>query len=317
MPEPQPSIPNLVRPSVTSQRLASGAQLALTGVVINAVLAAMKVTAGVVGNSYALIADGIESTLDIFGSLVIWGGLQIAAKPPDIEHPYGHGKAEPLAAVAVSVTVIAAGIALAIQSVREIVTPHHAPAPFTLVVLILVVVAKELLFRRVVQIGHEISSTAVKADAWHHRSDAITSAAAFVGISIALLGGPGYEPADDWAALLACGLICWNGVKILIPALHETMDTAPPQQFEQEIRGIASAVPGVLALDQCRVRKMGLDLFVDLHVEVDETLTVREGHTIAHAVKDALRAANPAIVDVLIHIEPAGTAMAPENSNPR
>jgi cation diffusion facilitator family transporter len=317
MPEPQPSIPNLARPSLTSQRLASGAQLALTGVVINAVLAAMKVTAGVVGNSYALIADGIESTLDIFGSLVIWGGLQIAAKPPDIEHPYGHGKAEPLAAVAVSVTVIAAGIALAIQSVREIVTPHHAPAPFTLVVLILVVVAKELLFRRVVQIGHEISSTAVKADAWHHRSDAITSAAAFVGISIALIGGPGYEPADDWAALLACGLICWNGVKILIPALHETMDTAPPQQLEQEIRVTAAAVPGVLALDKCRVRKMGLDLFVDLHVEVDETLTVREGHTIAHAVKDALRSANPAIVDVLIHIEPAGTAMDPDGSPPR
>jgi cation diffusion facilitator family transporter len=279
--------------------------MALTGVVVNTVLAAMKITAGTVGNSYALIADGIESTLDIFGSLVIWGGLQIASRPPDQSHPYGHGKAEPIAAVAVSMFLIFAAIGLAIQSVREIVTPHHAPAPFTLLVLVVVVIAKEILFRKVVHIGQEISSTAVKTDAWHHRSDAITSIAAFIGISIALIGGEEYAPADEWAALLACGLIGWNGVRLLMPALHETMDTAPPQQFEAEVRGVAAGVEGVVALDKCYIRKMGLDMFVDIHVEVDGNLTVRDGHRIAHAVKDALREANPAIADVLVHIEPA------------
>lgn len=279
--------------------------MALTGVVVNTVLAGVKISAGVVGHSYALIADGIESTLDIFGSLVIWGGLQIAAKPPDTSHPYGHGKAETISAIVVALTLIAAAIGLAIESVREILTPHHAPAPFTLAVLVAVVLAKEVLFRKVIQLGEEISSTAVKADAWHHRSDAITSAAAFVGILIALVGGPGYEPADDWAALLACGLIGWNGVHLLVPALHEIMDIAPPKHLEEQVRTVAAAVPGVIAIDKCRLRKMGLDLFVDIHVEVDGELSVREGHQIAHRVKDALRDANPAIVDVLVHIEPA------------
>lgn len=300
----------------TSRRIASGARMALTGVVINIVLAGGKVTAGILGHSYALIADGIESTLDVFGSLVIWAGLQIAAKPADSTHPYGHGKAEPLAAIVVSLGLIAAASALGIQSIHEIHTPHHAPKPFTLVVLIVVVIAKELLFRRVIQVGTEISSTAVKTDAWHHRSDAITSIAAFVGISIALIGGPGYEPADDWAALFACGLIGWNGIRLLMPAIHEIMDVAPPQSLQDDVCSVATTVPGVAALDQCRIRKMGLDLFVDLHVEVDGELTVREGHRIAHEVKDALRAANPAIVDVLVHIEPAGGVAGSSSSGP-
>lgn len=280
--------------------------MALLGVVVNTLLAGLKITAGVIGHSYALIADGIESTLDIFGSLVIWGGLHIAARPPDTSHPYGHGKAETIATIIVALSLLAAAIGIAVESIREIMTPHHAPAPFTLAVLVAVVFAKEVLFRRVIQLGEEISSSAVKADAWHHRSDAMTSAAAFIGILIALVGGPGYESADDWAALLACGLIGWNGIRLLVPALHEIMDIAPPKYLEDEVRAVAAAVPGVVAIDKCLLRKMGLDLFVDIHVEVDGELTVREGHHIAHRVKDALRAANPAIVDALVHIEPAG-----------
>ncbi|RYD74771.1 MAG: cation transporter [Verrucomicrobiaceae bacterium] len=295
-------MPNSPKP--TARRLAAAARLALTGALINTALAGLKITAGILGHSYALVADGIESTLDIFGSLIIWGGLQIAARPPDVSHPYGHGKAEPIAAIVVSFALIAAAIGIAIQSIREILTPHHAPAPYTLIVLVTVVIAKEFLFRKVIEVGEEISSTAVKTDAWHHRSDAITSAAAFVGILIALVGGPGYEAADDWAALLACGLIGWNGVHLLMPALHETMDMAPPNHVQDEVRAVAEKVPGVVAIDQCRMRKMGLDLFVDIHVEVNANLTVRDGHRIAHQVKDALREANPAIVDVLVHIEP-------------
>jgi cation diffusion facilitator family transporter len=281
-----------------------GAQLALLGVVVNIALAAVKITAGVLGHTYALIADGIESTLDIFGSLAIWLGLKVASEPPDETHPYGHGKAEPVAAVAVALLVIAAAFGLAVQSFHEIVTPHHAPAPFTLAVLVLVVLVKETLFRKVAHAAAQLGSSAVKTDAWHHRSDAITSAGAFIGISIALLGGKGWEPADDWAALFTCGIIGYNGWRLLVPALHEIMDTAPSKVIEEEVRAAAAAVPGVAEVEKCRVRKMGMDHFVDLHIGVSAELTVREGHRIAHAVKDAIRAGNPAIADVLVHIEP-------------
>ena len=289
----------------TRRHLEAGAHLALLGVLINCVLACVKIGAGFIGHSYALIADGIESTLDIFSSLVIWGALMLASRPADATHPYGHGKAEPLAAVAVSLLIVTAALGLAAESIREILTPHHAPAPFTLVVLVFVVIIKEWLFRRVVHASEKIGSTAVKTDAWHHRADAITSVAAFIGISIALIGGPGFEPADDWAALFACLLIGFNGWRLLRPALDEIMDIAPPPEVLESVRKLAVQVPGVTAIDDCRVRKMGLDYYVDLHVEVNGDLSVREGHEIAHAVKDTIRDANPAVVDVLVHVEPA------------
>ena len=291
--------------SLTTQKLESGAQLAIVGIFVNAALAAAKIAAGLIGNCYVLIADGIESMLDIFGSLIIWFGLKVAAEPPDDDHPYGHGKAEALAAIVVALTVLAAAVGLAVQSIREIVTPHHAPAPFTLIVLVAVVLIKETLFRKVIQASVEIGSTAVKTDAWHHRSDAITSVAAFVGISIALIGGPGWEPADDWAALLACGLIAFNGWRLLLPALQETMDTAAPAELRNDVVRLAGGVAGVAEIEKCRIRKAGLEYFVDIHVGVAGELTVREGHRIAHEVKDAIRTAQPAIADVLVHIEPS------------
>ena len=288
----------------TKRRLRTGQELAVIGIVVNAALAGIKIAAGMVGNTYALIADGFESTLDIFSSLIIWYGLKLAAEPPDEDHPYGHGKAEPVAAIVVSLVLIAASVGLAIQSVREILTPHHTPAPFTLGVLLIVVLVKEFLFRKIHAAGTTIESGALKSDAWHHRSDAVTSAAAFIGISIALMGGPGWESADDWAALMACGFIAWNGWKLFKPALYETMDSAPPSDMVQQVRAVAASVPGVSALDRCLIRKSGLEFFVDLHVGVEATLTVREGHRIAHEVRNAVRASNPAITDVLVHIEP-------------
>jgi cation diffusion facilitator family transporter len=204
----------------------------------------------------------------------------------------------------VSLVVLATALALAVQSVREILTPHHAPKPFTLAVLLGVVLVKEFLFRKVLDVADSTESGAVKTDAWHHRADAITSIAAFIGISIALLGGPGWEPADDWAALFACGLIGYNGWRLLVGAMHETMDSAPAPELAASVRTVAAGVPGVSALDRCLIRKSGLELFVDLHVGVNPDLSVREGHRIAHAVRDAVRAANPAISEVLVHIEP-------------
>lgn len=273
--------------------------------IVNLVFAAAKILGGLIGNAYVLIADGIESSLDIAGSLVIWGGLKFAARPPDETHPYGHGKAEPIAAVIVAFGVLVAALGLAYESIREIRTPHHGPAPFTLAILIVVIMVKEILFRYVNRIGRDVESTAVQTDAWHHRSDALTSAAAFIGISVALIGGKGWESADDWAALFACGVIGANGVRLLRPALYEIMDTAPRGEIVDRVRSAAAAVPGVIEVEKSFVRKMGLSFYVDLHVRVNERITVRQGHDIAHEVKRAIQQTDARIADVLVHVEPA------------
>lgn len=275
------------------------------GMAVNILLAIIKIVAGMLGNCYALIADGIESTADIVSSLVVWTGLKIAAVPADDDHPYGHGKAESIAGMVVSLALLGAAAFIAVQSVREIITPHHAPAAFTLVVLLLVIATKEVLYRYVFQVGDELTSTAVKGDAWHHRSDAITSAAAFVGILVALIGGPGYETADDWAALVACSVIVFNGCKILRNALHEIMDAAVPRPQQLRVRDLASQVPGVVRIEKCRIRKSGLGLLVDIHVEVDGDLSVRDGHGIGHEVVDRLKASSMSVLDVVVHVEPA------------
>jgi len=283
----------------------AGARVALLGLVINVVLAAVKIVAGVVGHAYVLIADGMESALDVAGSIVIWGGLTVAARPPDRTHPYGHGKAEPIAALVVAICVLAAAIGLAIESVREILTPHHGPAPFTLAILVVVIVIKEFLFRYVNRIGQDLESTAVRTDAWHHRSDALTSGAAFIGISVALIGGERWQSADDWAALFACAVIATNGVLLALPAFQEIMDTAPAGKIVKSILAVASSVPGVVEVEKCYARKMGLDYYVDLHVGVDGNVSVHQGHEIAHRVKSAIQQSDSRVADVLVHIEPA------------
>lgn len=279
----------------------------LIGIAVNLFLAAIKGTAGIVGHSYALIADAVESTMDVASSLIVWLGLRYSVKPPDDNHPYGHGKAEPLAAMAVSLALFAAAAGVAVESVREIRLPHHAPAPYTLIVLVIVIVVKETLFRYVLKIGDSTSSTAVKSDAWHHRSDALTSAAAFVGISIALIGGAGYESADDWAALFAAFIIALNAYLLLRPALDELTDAKPDPALEAQVRSVAQQNPHVIGTHKCHVRKMGFDYYVDLDVIVDGNMTVTRGHDIAHEVQNAIRAANPLFSKVLIHVEPPGT----------
>jgi cation diffusion facilitator family transporter len=274
------------------------------GIIGNVILAVIKGLAGFFGNSYALIADAIESTSDVFSSIIVLIGLKISSKPKDSDHPYGHGKAEPIVAIVVSLTLLAAAVTIVYQSIQEIITPHHTPAPFTLLVLVLVVTVKETLFRYVLKVGAEVQSTAVKTDAWHHRSDAITSVAAFIGISIALIFGKGYEAADDWAALLASGIIAYNAYNLFKPALAEIMDAAPKANLEKDVREITLSVEGVYDMEKCLIRKMGFDYFVDLHVIVDGNLSVREGHIIAHNVKDALLKTKLRINDVIIHIEP-------------
>lgn len=301
-----------MEPLTAQQRMAQqGMRSTLIGIGANLVLAATKGTAGVIGHSYALIADAIESTMDIASSLIVWLGLRYSVKPPDDNHPYGHGKAEPLAAMAVSLALFAAAAGIAIESVREIRLPHHAPAPFTLVVLVGVILVKETLFRYVFKVGDHTRSTAVKSDAWHHRSDALTSLGAFVGISLALIGGPGYESADDWAALFAAFIISLNAYSLLRPALDELTDAKPDPALERQVRDVAQQHPDVIGTHKCHVRKMGFDYYVDLDVIIDGDLTVTRGHDIAHDVQNAIRAANPLFSKVLIHVEPPATARRP------
>jgi cation diffusion facilitator family transporter len=294
----------------TSLKLESGARLALAGVGLNVALCVVKITAGVFGHSYALIADGFESMLDIVSSLLIWAGLKIAARPADDSHPYGHGKAEPVAAIIGSVMILGAALALAVESVQALYAPRAAPHPYTLAVLVVVIVVKEWQARRVKKLAAQTSSIAMESDATHHRGDAITSASAFIGITISLIGGKGYEAADSWAALFACVIIAYNGFQIFWPSLRDLMDTAPPRDFVQHIREAALTVPGVAATEQCRIRKMGLEFYVDLHIKVDGSISVTAGHEIAHNVKDAVRTTVPEVADVLVHVEPAGERVA-------
>jgi cation diffusion facilitator family transporter len=294
----------LKKPKLQS-RFDRGVSTVLVGLSSNVILAVIKIITGIIGNSYALLADGIESTLDIFSSAVVLGGLKISSLPPDENHPYGHGKAESLAAMATSLILAMAGIGIAIKSVFGIMQPRHAPAFFTLIVLVGVIIVKEILFRFLFSVGKSVNSLSITAEAWHHRSDALTSVAAFIGISIAIIGGRGYENADDWAALAASGIIIFNGINMLRHAVKEIMDYAPNPETEDAIRSIAGRVLGVAAIEKCRVRKSGLTLFVDIHVQVNGNMQVRQAHTIAHEVKDALIISSLGIADVLVHIEPA------------
>jgi cation diffusion facilitator family transporter len=271
---------------------------------VNAFLAIIKLIAGIVGNTYALVADAVESTADIFASLVVWGGLRVATRDPDEDYPFGYGKAESVAAAVVSMMLLAAALGIAFEAVREIRTPHKTPAPWTLLVLIAVLFVKFVLFRRTLSIGEAAGSTAGKADAWHHLSDAITSAAAFIGISIALWGGAGWEEADDWAALFASTVIFYNGLLLMRPALHDLMDRKPGGQIIGSVRNAAEQVPGVKAVEKLTARKAGLVYYVDIHVQADPSMSLHDSHELSGAVKSAIRRQVPSVAGVLVHMEP-------------
>lgn len=270
----------------------------------NAGLALLKGVTGYFGNSYAMIADAIESVSDIFSSLLVLFGLKYASRPADKNHPYGHGRAEPLVTFLVVGFLLTSAVIIAYQSIQNIKTPHELPEAYTLIVLGVIIGIKEVFYRIVKRRGEQTHSSAIKADAWHHRSDAITSLAAFIGISVALILGKGYESADDWAALFACGIIAYNSYRIFRPALGEIMDEHVYDELIGKIRELSKNVAGVIDTEKCLIRKTGMKYHVDLHIIVDAGITVKEGHIIAHAVKDHLQKALIQLADVLIHVEP-------------
>ncbi len=270
----------------------------------NTSLAIVKGLTGYFGNSYAMMADAIESTSDIFSSLLVLFGIKYSTRPADKNHPYGHGRAEPLVTFLVVGFLVASAVVIAYQSIEHIKTPHELPKPYTLIVLGVIILIKETFYRIVKRRGEQTHSTSIKADAWHHRSDAITSLAAFIGISIALLLGKGYEMADDWAALLASGIILYNSYLIFRPALGEIMDEQLYDALILRIRDLSKDVEGVIDTEKCLIRKTGMKYHVDLHVIVSAHITVKEGHLIAHNLKDYLQKQLIQLADVLIHVEP-------------
>lgn len=273
-------------------------------IVGNTSLALVKGIAGYFGNSYALIADAIESTTDIFASFLVLFGIKYSNRPADKNHPYGHGRAEPLITFLVVGFLITSATIIAYESIKNINTPHKLPEPWTLFVLGGIIIWKELSFRWVMRKSKETNSSSLKADAWHHRSDAITSVAAFIGISVALLAGKGYESADDWAALFASGFILYNSYLIFRPALGEIMDEHLYDDLVDEIRKVALHVDGIVGTEKCFIRKAGMQYHVDLHAIVDASISVKKGHELAHKLKDTLREEIPDLGHVLIHIEP-------------
>lgn len=282
-----------------------GLKTTLIGIVVSALLAIIKGVGGVFGHSYALIADAIESASDVVTSGMLWAGLKWSSKPPDENHPYGHGKVEALVAIGIAIALTIAAVIIVRDSILHILEPHKSPASYTLIILVAVVTTKELLYRYVLKTGDEINSLAVKADAFHHRSDAITSIAAFIGISIALIGGKGFEIADDFAALIAAGFIFYNAYKIGRTAIGELLDEAIEPELRIGVIETVEKMSNVVKVERCHSRKMGTAFHIDMHIWIDGNKTVTEGHDIAHNVKNLLFKKFPQLIDVHIHIEPA------------
>lgn len=292
-----------------SERIEHGLRSVQRGVLWNASLAAVKLIAGVVGNTYALIADAVESMADVFTSAIVYQGLRVSARAPDEDYPFGYGKAEALAAAVVALMLLGAATVIAVEAIREIRTPHLVPAPWTLIVLVAVILVKLVLARQVRSVGSEIGSTAVHAEGRHHLSDAVTSAAALIGISLAIVAsslwpGTRWESADDWAALVASLVIAYNGASILRASSRDLMDRAPGPDVVGKIRDAAEAVPGVLATEQVLVRKAGLVFRVTLHVQASPDMSLHDAHVLGGKVKGAIRAAEPRVDAVLVHLEP-------------
>ena len=273
--------------------------------VANISLAAVKIVVGMAGSSYALIADGIESIADCVSSLIVWNGLRVANRAADEDHPYGHGKAEAVAALLAGIgLVVSAGI-IAWHAVREMFSPHLTPALFTIPALILIIAAKEALYRFTSRGASHHDSGALRAEAWHHRSDSLTSLGVLLGIIIAVVAGPDYAYFDDLAACLVTGLILYNAFRIMRPALDELMDRKIEDEQATSLFKAISSVPGVMDVETLIVRRSGRGFIVDVHLEVNPAISVREGHAIAHAVKDQLLDLDqPTVLHVTTHVEP-------------
>lgn len=276
----------------------------LFSIIGNTILALLKGTAGVIGHSYALIADAIESTTDIISSIIVMFGVQYALKKPNKLHPYGYGKIEPILTIMVGALLFTSGCIIAYHSIDNIYIPHKVPSAWTLYVVGPIIIWKEISFQWVMQKAKKTNSSSLKADAWHHRADAITSLSAFIGISISLFFGDKYANADDYAALFAAIFIFYNSYKLVRPAFDEILDKQIYNNITDEVTQIASTLPEIDSIEKCYVRKAGMFYFIDLHARIQKDITVEEGHIRAHHLKKVIEQKIPSVLEVMIHIEP-------------
>ncbi len=281
----------------------------IVGLLFSVLLTVVKFLAGWLGSSSALIADAIESLADVFGSMLVWQALRVAEQPADDRHPYGYGKAESLSALAVGTIMLVAAVVIVVKAFREIVIPHSPPATWTIWVLVMIIITKELLFRLVVHGANQYDSDAARADAWHHRADAVTSLAALIGVAVAIWG-PWFTGigslvlADEVAAILASGAIVVTALGLIRPAISDLLDAASHETIAV-VKDLAGRVEGIKLVEKVWVRKSGSGYYVDMHLHVDPELSIKDAHSLAGKVKSKLKADVPRILGVLIHIEPS------------
>ena len=277
----------------------------VVGMVVNLLLAAFKLWAGVVGHSAAAFADGLESLSDIASSAFLYVGFRLAAKEADLEHPYGHGKAEPILGTVVAFALVGVAVAIAHGAIGRIRSTYLVvPGMIALVATITTIVVKEALFRYKFWMGRKLDSPALIAEAWHHRSDAFSSVATMIGIAGAILGGPRFAILDPVAALVVAGIIVWVGLRVFRETSEKLMDARAPEKVIDEIRQAILQVEGVAGVEKLRVRRSGFDYYVDVHVEVKGDMTVEKSHHVAQRAREEVSAKIPKVKDMLVHIEP-------------
>ena len=279
-------------------------RVTLWGLAANLGLSALKFAAGLAGQSQALVADAVHSLSDSVTDIAVLVGAPFWSAPADPEHPYGHGRIETLVTLVIGIALAAAGIGLACRALVTLHLPNPAfPGWIAFAAACVSVLVKELLYRWNVRVGRRVKSTAVIANAWHHRSDALSS----VPVAVAVLGTrswPAWGFLDHVATVLVSLLILYAAWKISWPALGHLVDVGAKKSEREKILAVASGTEGVRDLHALRTRYIGPGLQVDMHVLVDPQITVRAGHEIAEAVKRRLLADCPDVIDALVHVEP-------------
>ncbi|MCB0324801.1 MAG: cation transporter [Bdellovibrionales bacterium] len=281
---------------------------ALLGLTVNGLLGTAKLVGGIFGNSFALLADAVNSLGDVVTSLAILVALRVAQRPPDTNHPYGHMRAESIAACNVSLLVVLSALLVGWEAIVRLPVQHPIPPRWTLWIAAINVVVKESLYHYKMRVGRRTGSTALRAAAWDHRSDALSAFAVLVGLMTIRFGGERLLWADEIGSLVVVGIIVVSGFRLFRESASELMDVQADGSLVESIRSCAEQVDNVMQIETLRVRKAGLEYLVDIHVQVLPTMSVAEGHAVGHSVKDRLLHAFPAIRDVLVHLEPAASA---------
>lgn len=288
-------------------------KITLIGAGVNIVLTAIKIVAGVLGRSAAMIADGVHSLSDLLSDIVVLVFTHISSKGRDRDHSFGHGKFETLATLIVSLILVVVGgklMAGGVQKIVDILNGEAIPVPghIALWAALASVLAKEILYIATARVGKKVNSPVVIANAWHHRSDALSSIGALAGIGGAILLGEKWTILDPIASCCISIAIIVVAVKMALPSLSELLETSLPEAIEEDIKKTAAAVPGVEDIHNLQTRRNGISFIIDAHVVVDPTISVVQAHDIATAVEDALRAKYGTETQISIHIEPGREA---------